>query len=426
MTLNKFTRDQRPEKGVIFFAMPYGDKTLSNGQPFDFNQFYAGVLKKAVDKDGMTPLRADGIYGLQGVLETIWRGIQKAEVVVIDFTTKAPNVALEFAIALLLGKRIVILTQDPEDIPTDVRGLYRHISYGSGWDAVEALKEELHQQLQAIREEPASEMALIPLPWGGVEPVAARVKSVNRDFVVVEAEDGRRAVLGNADVDYTRIIKDMSRRFKEGSQLSGSFDVDLKGGTKYTLLAGLTNPWPMLANDHRPGTTFTGPVESMVEGVGAFVRVAHGVNGLVSKDFRSNGLSRGDRVRVTVTQVDAAARRIQLHLDEVVDAATVSSLGGTGPTADAPVVGTQAYGEVIKVAPEEQSRGGFLLVRLPGLERPAILHCTKMTEDLREDLKNGQVDVGEEIPVEVITVDAAHGRVSLKDLPDEPATQAVA
>jgi ribosomal protein S1 len=46
-----------------------------------------------------------------------------------------------------------------------------------------------------------------------------------------------------------------------------------------------------------------------------------------------------------------------------------------------------------------------------------MLLAKNMTADRRFDLNNGSVDVGEEIDVEVLSVDRARGRVMLRDLP---------
>ena len=58
----------------------------------------------------------------------------------------------------------------------------------------------------------------------------------------------------------------------------------------------------------------------------------------------------------------------------------------------------------------------------------ALLHYTQMSPELRADLNNKEVEVGEEIFVQVIRTDAERGRVTLKEIPepDEPAVSAAA
>jgi hypothetical protein len=51
-----------------------------------------------------------------------WSEIQKAEVVVVDFADRSPNVMLEYGLARVLNKRVLRLTVDEQDIPSDDRG----------------------------------------------------------------------------------------------------------------------------------------------------------------------------------------------------------------------------------------------------------------------------------------------------------------
>ena len=83
-----------------------------------------------------------------------------------------------------------------------------------------------------------------------------------------------------------------------------------------------------------------------------------------------------------------------------------------------PRVGDTFVGSVTRIVPEAEGSGGFILFRVAGMQRPVMLHCTSMTEDLRADLKGGYVQMGEEISLEVIKVDERQSKVLVKDLPD--------
>jgi len=410
---DQLLRDQRSIKGLLFVAAPYEVKSLSNGSTFNFDEFYSEELLPAAEECGMKAVRADGIYGPQSVMEPIWRGLQQAEVVLVDFTSKAPNVAFEYALALLIGKPMIYLTQDPDDIPSDVRGRLRYIKYSPNFADVKRMRRELALQLDAIRKESHTEMAIVPMTTGGTEPAPTRVISVQQDFLVVETRDKRRAVLGNADVDYHRIVPDMSRRFKVGDELDGAFEMDATtGATRYTLLAGKENPWPGLAAAYKPGTTFPSVVHSVLDGIGAFIKVTDGVNGLVPRDNVPSGvrLQPGMEVRVTVVKVDGDQRRVSLRLEGVTS--EVSELKPSLPR-----LGQQLEGEVVRVKPEGE--GGFILVKMEGYEQPALLHCTQMSPMLREDLNALEVEVGEFLAVEVTKVDRIKNRVLVRDIPEE-------
>jgi small subunit ribosomal protein S1 len=149
----------------------------------------------------MKIVRADEVYGKGDVAETAWHCIQRASIVIADFTAQSCNVAAEFALALALGKRIVVLTQDPEDIPSDVRGHFRYIRYGNDWQSINRLQDELAKELPAAMEQPSTEMILMPMHNGGVNPVPGEVVIADRDFVMVLTDDHRRVVLNATDVD---------------------------------------------------------------------------------------------------------------------------------------------------------------------------------------------------------------------------------
>lgn len=421
MTMHhRLMRDQRPVPGNVFVAMPFGTKPAPSGEPFDYDDMYHSQLAPTICELGMTPVRADGLYGGDSVLAPVWKGIQQAEIVLVVFSDESVDVSIEFAWAYLLGKKMIYLTQDLKEIPSDVKDL-RTITYSSHYTHMNRMRQELRRALEAVREESAVEMALVPMAAGGTVPVPARVVSATRDFAVVETDDGRHGVLSAADVDYARLVPDMAAKYPVGSRLQGAFDVDAKGDMRYTLLAGSSNPWPALTADYPVGRTFVGTVHNVHPTLGAFVHVAHGVNGLLAQDaaVRVAGLHPGDQVEVAVVRMDAERRRIQLRLvrPQRVQAAVPE------PRSAGVSVGDRLDGEVVRAQPEGQ--GGYLLLRVAGRARPVILHCTAMSDELRRDLNAGQIEVGEMIWVEVLSVDAAQDRVLVKDVP-EPAAEAQA
>ena len=148
-------RTHSPESGVVFFAMPFGQKSVADRENCDFDTLYRSGFAPAVQACGMKPERLDDLYGPQGVLELIWRAIQRAEIVVIDFSFRSANVTFEYGLAWSLGKRIIALTQDEDDIPSDLRGLNRYIHYSQYFADMEQMKSELTLQLKALREEPS-------------------------------------------------------------------------------------------------------------------------------------------------------------------------------------------------------------------------------------------------------------------------------
>lgn len=404
-------RTHPTETCVVFFGMPFGEKIAEGGQKCDFDAIYTEAFAPTVRTLGMKPERLDNLYGPQGVLELIWRAVQRAEIVVIDFSHKNSNVTFEYGLAWTLGKRIIALTQHEDDIPSDVRGLDRYIRYSQHFADMERMKRELTLQLEALREEPIQERA--PTPWS-VGPSAvtapATVVDVNREYATVQTDDGRLGFLRNGDVEYTRFISDMSRRFRTGDRLDGAFLVDPeRGEARYTLLAGKNNPWPVLASRYPAGTKFHGIVRNAKEGVGLFVGVDDAVNGLIPQSTIVGPVPAvGARVEVTITRIDSSQRRISLRL---AGTSTPPQYGGVQ-------VGQRAHATVTRIEPDRDGKGGYLLVRLPNRTRPALLPAQHMSEDLRADLKNGHVERDEEIYVEVLSIDTTKNTVVLRELPE--------
>lgn len=409
----KLLRHLTPERGNVFFAMPYGTREVVSDlgtEAFDFDAFYRDVLVNTTREVGMTPVRPGSIYDKKGLLEEIWSAVQRAEVVVVDFTSRSPNVAMEYAFAEVLGKRMILLSQNPNDIPADPRATYTYITYSAMYSDIHRLKLELATELggllEAIVKEPSNEMMLVPMPGNGTNRVTATVIVVEREYAVVRSVDGRHGVLSNADVDYRRIMPDMRKRFSVGDTLKGSFQAQLDGGQKYTLLADQVNPWPRLATELREGTTVTGQVTATVGGVGSFVELADGINGLLSDQ-----LPTGTEVEAVVTNFDQDRRRIGLRLQHVV--------GHVKKAGDLPAVGERHFGEVVKAVPEQEGRrGGYILVKLPDQQRPALLHASKMTAELRHDLNSNEVDIGEILLVEVNQVDTLRNKILLQEVPE--------
>lgn len=424
----KLMRDCRPEAGTVFLAAPFGTKTVRNGKSFDFDTFYTQVIVPACAAVEMTAIRADEIYGKGDIAETAWHGLQRAAVVLVDFAASSTNVAAEFALALALGKRIVVLCQDEADIPSDVRGHYKYIRYADDYQSVQRLREELAKEIPAILKQPSVEMSFQPLLGADTTPVPGTVSIVDKDYVIVLTDDNHRVELNAADVDNRIIVRDMAKKFPVGTRVQGAFELDFRGQSRYTLTAGKPNHWPNLESQFPPGKEFRGKVESVIDGVGVFVSVAHGINGLVPESkLAGRSVNVGDDVEVAISSLDITTRRIRLRLDSVSsrrapDVAHVHERKSAA-SGDLPAVGERFYGTVRKTEKESGRGGGFILLEIPGTKRTVLLHCSKMSVDLREDLKGDFVEIGEEIYIEVVQVDAIRNKVLVRDLPDPDAAE---
>ncbi|WP_051797035.1 S1 RNA-binding domain-containing protein [Catenuloplanes japonicus] len=416
----RLQRDRGFRQNSVFVIMPYGKREVrtAQGDPeiIDFDALYHDVLVPVIESVGLVATRADSLYEGDTVLENVWNGLQEGQLVIVDLSGSNRNVMLEFGWAYLLNKKIIPLTQSADDVPSDLPGL-RYISYGTHFSSIDRMKTELLNRLEALRHEPPAELTLVPMATATIRPVPARVVSVSREHVVVEAEKGQFGVLGAADVDYTRIMTDMARRFHVGEVIDGAFETT-DGYTRYTMLAGQTNPWREFTQEFAEGDVVTGKVVNVMDGVGAFVRVGHGLNGLVPSGALRDlpPVQIGTEITVGITRLNVPNRQIQLA---PAGARPAGRPPAGKPVPERPKAGDRFDAEIIRAEAERDGRGGYALVRLPGYERPAMLHCTQMSAEVRADLNRGQLEIGELLMTEVIKV-ADNGKVFLRDLETEP------
>ena len=436
----RLDRDRGPIKGNIFVVMPYGKREFVNDDgetiTFDFDEQYLNHYVPVIESVGMKPVRADSLYSDETIVGNVWCGLQEGDIVVVDLTGSNRNVMIEFAWAYLLGKKLIPLTQCRKDMPTDLPGL-RYVLYSPLVMDQRRMETELAKQLGVLAEEQGGERRLVPLETSTIRPATARVVSTAREHVVVEAEKGQFGVLGTADVDWSRVIGDMTHRFSVGDMLNGAFETT-DGYTRYTLLAGQNNPWHAIAAEFPQGRTFTGRVVNVIDNLGAFIRVGHGVNGLVpTSSLQGCGpVDIGTELRVGVARLDVQGRKILLR--PITGNAGAGAGWNAAPNShrpvsatanaggDLPQVGDQMDAEVCRVVPEAGRSGGFALITLPGIRRPAMLHCTQMQSDLREDLNSGHMEAGDLVYVEVIKVDSQTGKVQVRDLGEPPSEKAAA
>jgi len=98
---------------TCFVMMPFGDP---------IGKYYEVVYKPAIQKAGLTPIRADDeIFGAGKIMDQVWLGINNAKILVAELTGKNPNVFYELGLAHALNKPVVLVSSNEEDVPFDLR-----------------------------------------------------------------------------------------------------------------------------------------------------------------------------------------------------------------------------------------------------------------------------------------------------------------
>lgn len=86
-----------------------------------FDNIYKYGIKGTAEKVGAYAERVDEQNYIKGTLDRIFNQISKADVIVADMTGRNPNVYYEVGYAHALGKIVLLLTQNTEDIPFDLK-----------------------------------------------------------------------------------------------------------------------------------------------------------------------------------------------------------------------------------------------------------------------------------------------------------------
>jgi len=142
-TKRKFEVDRKK----FFFLCPFTEP---------FNSIYTNHILPVIAELGFVLQRADEIYSVQPVIEDIWEGICSSSTIIGDVTGRNPNVMYEIGIAHTLGKPVVILTQDINDVPFDLRH-YRCIVYEYTPLGIKTLEDHLKKTINNLWPELISE-----------------------------------------------------------------------------------------------------------------------------------------------------------------------------------------------------------------------------------------------------------------------------
>ena len=132
--------DIKKPKPFAFVLMPFENK---------FNDIYKIGIKEACEKVGAYCERVDEQIFDGSILDRIYNQIYKADIIISDMSDRNPNVFYETGYAHALGKKCILLTQNSEDIPFDLKH-YPHIVYQG---KIVELREELSKRVKKYLEE---------------------------------------------------------------------------------------------------------------------------------------------------------------------------------------------------------------------------------------------------------------------------------
>lgn len=100
----------------VFVLMPFGEER---------KPLYDNHIVPPITSLGLSMARADEFLTTNPIMSDVWAGLCGCGVVVADCTGRNPNVFYEIGVAHTIGKPVVLVTENPDDVPADLR----HIKY---------------------------------------------------------------------------------------------------------------------------------------------------------------------------------------------------------------------------------------------------------------------------------------------------------
>lgn len=106
-------------KSDLFVLMPFTD---------ELKPVYQDHIVRVAKSLKLAAARADDFFTTQSIMSDVWNAICDGRLIIADCTGRNPNVFYEIGLAHTVGKNVILITQDKDDIPFDIRHL-RFIEY---------------------------------------------------------------------------------------------------------------------------------------------------------------------------------------------------------------------------------------------------------------------------------------------------------
>jgi hypothetical protein len=129
----------RQQPAEVFVVMPFKDEL----QPVfeDHIRLVCASLQRSV-------ARADDFFSAGRIVDEIFKALYDAGLVIADCTDRNPNVFYEIGIAHTLGRPIILITQDENDIPFDLAHI-RYLKYELTPRGMKSFEEKLARFITA-------------------------------------------------------------------------------------------------------------------------------------------------------------------------------------------------------------------------------------------------------------------------------------
>ncbi len=127
----------------LFVLMPFIDELAP---------IYQDHIKRVAKRLELSVKRGDDVFSAGEVMKDVWDSICNAKVVIADCTGRNPNVFYEMGLAHTVGKPIILITQNADDVPFDLRSI-RYIAYKYTPPGMKVFERVLAQTIEACLQE---------------------------------------------------------------------------------------------------------------------------------------------------------------------------------------------------------------------------------------------------------------------------------
>jgi hypothetical protein len=166
------------EKGdLCFVIMPFGGW---------YDEYFENIYSPAITSCKLIPKRTDDLYQSSNIVQDIWKFTNKAKIILADLSNKNPNVFYELGLAHALTKPAILISENIEDIPFDLRNM-RILTYDKNipdWGSI--LKKSIEK---AIKESMISPLESVPAPFIKIEKSEPKQLSKQDKTIVSMKQD---------------------------------------------------------------------------------------------------------------------------------------------------------------------------------------------------------------------------------------------
>jgi len=96
--------------------------------PFKNIVIFEKVIKPTLLSDGLNCIKADDIFNTNALMQDIANSIRESSIIIADLTEKNANVFYELGLAHAFNKKVILITQNDSDVPSDLKG-YKYYKY---------------------------------------------------------------------------------------------------------------------------------------------------------------------------------------------------------------------------------------------------------------------------------------------------------